>query len=967
MTIDTGLSTTSTNPVQNKVVTQALGTRAPLSDLEAVQQTVSQLSASLAAESTERSAQYTQLLTSLQSYANQKIAEANWMTRNDIIAFVDDEITSMISEHNVSATAHADIRALLNDTVTLAAFNAHTDGGYNPVTELNDALHVTLSEKTDWNAAVMAIDDHLDVLTVDIIHITQEERVKWNSATTDLANHIVNQFIHVTESEVETWTNAAEGFAAHTADVTAGYDSPHVTYADRVKWDKVVTDLTAHIADSVNSASPHLHAGERATWNAAIVDLASHVASSDIHITALMRTQWDTARAAANSHLAITSGNPHGTTAADLDAYTTTQVDTKISNTRTQLLSDAQSSVNALLAGGIRYRGTVGTVSELMSMTGYVHGDAFIVTDDPGYSYIDVDGTTKYQACIYICQVTDGSPSWVAFSEPFKINLNTFDTKASANTRIATAINVHDTDPSAHSTVFAAIQSAASDRMGDIEDDLDTLSSQSLPKSTFQTHANNKSNPHQVTAEDVGTLTSSEIATLVDAAEADVEVYAEQKIGSMVASTFKWRGTFEFPAAGSGIADPLVTMSKRSTAWHRGTANAETDNPAFGDCYTEQGSARMYVFTGIPMDVDVNTEPAPTSAADYARFGWDDVGNILDTNSILSEALSKITELIAIHDGDTDAHQTIQSSIADFTGDITVGGETFHGIIDALTTVISRYQALGTVRQTASLVELVNNLYDQYTNKQNKITAGLAIKLNEFDAGGNPVTYSGDVPSAPVATTQIAWDPTDMLGDGLVFSDGMLKCSYNTVTRTVHDPVTDEDITTTHVVLGEAYATLDWVSTYTAGLMTRTAVANALAGKQDRLTTGTGIAIYSVMDTSHNAIKYDEGGNIVYKKTQQLDDFGQPVYTEDGDPIFVNVQKRDDNGNLMFDQGGNPIYEEAEDEDTVVADETHLEISTIAEDEQVLELTVLRLQDHVTGEWHEIRIDEDGDLTSVRV
>lgn len=973
MTIDTGLSTTSTNPVQNRVVTRELGTRAPLTELTALSTRVSELNLAVTNETQQRTQQYNQLLGSLQSYIDSAIAQADWMTASQIRTYADDKLTELVSVHNVSTSAHGDLRKLIEDSVTLATFESHTDGGYNPVTKLNDALHVTLYDKVNWNAAADAIDDHLDTASVNTIHITQEEREKWTGASREVTDHTSNPAIHVTESDKETWSNAASGYSSHAADVAHGYNRPHVTYADRVAWDGMVESLTRHVADTVLASSLHLRDGERAAWNAAKTTLENHVAAAGIHITDGERYAWDEAAASIATHVAVVAGNPHGTTASDVGAYTKSEANSKVAASKTEMVEEAETSMRSLMAGGVRYKGSVTTYTELLSISEYSAGDAYIVTGDETFSYIDIDGTVRYQSCVYICQVAQsGAAEWIPFSEPFKVNLNLFDTKESARTRIDNAITEHDEDANAHSTVFAAARDAMTHRMDAIEQRIATLDESTVPMSDFEQHRDNTDNPHAVTAEQVGTLTDDQIEALVDGAQATAIAYAENKIGSIAASTFKWRGSFSFPEAGSDTEDPLIALSKSKdgdgnyTAWRRGTAVSDGDSPAYGDCYTETGSGRMYVFTGIPVGTDLDTETLPSSNTDrdgYARFGWDDVGNILDSATIIANAIAQARALIEMHNVDENAHQSIQNAVAEYNNPISVGGESFANVIDALVAVIGRYQAIGTVRQTASLVELVNRLYDQYTNKQSRIIEGLGIKLTNYDAEGNELPA---VAVEGVATTSIAWDPSDMIGTGLAYEDHILRCTYETKAMTTIDAEGNE-IVKRYVTLGESYASLDWVSSYVAGLMTKAAVDEALAKKQDKLTAGAGIAIFSVMDTSHNGIKVDEAGNPVFKREPVLDENGYPTYDEDGNQIYAYVQKRDETGALVFDQNGDPVYEEEEDDTVVIADQTHLEISTVAEDEQVLELTKLQLQDHVTGKWYDIRIDEDGDLTSAEV
>lgn len=1061
MTIDTGFSTTSTNPVQNKVITEALGTKAPVSSLEAVQQalTAAELLLTSAADFSNLIAT---MKAELQAYVDTCIAEADWMDRATIWSICDDEIASRISRHNVDVQAHADIRALIEGCVTLATFSSHTSGGYDPVTGKNTSLHVTSEDRINWDAAALAIDEHLDEVYSASIHLAAGDRERWNGAATAIITHIADGTIHVTEALKSTWSAAASGFTSHIADVVTGNEAPHVAYGDRTAWNKAAQDVAAHIADMVLQTSPHLRTGERAAWNAAMQAQSQHAANLGIHVGTSDKERWDEAAAAIVRHMATVTGNPHGVTAANVGAYTTAEADSKIETEKAVLQANAQAAIQALLAGSVRYVDAVETLAELYELDA-AHGDAYIVTRDPSLVYWDKDGNEVYQSCVYVCTIAgDGSVSWVAFSAPFTVDLSEFATDDEVADAVAEAVRAHDRDATAHEAAISAFIDEIRADVESIRETVEGYAESKLDKTTFEAHANDFNNPHHVTAEDVGTLTGEEIEDAIGEAEQRVIDAATEKINEMVVSTLKWKSTID-------SFDELVAMSSLPTAWRKGAdrPDGETFTPDYGFCYTVSGTAQMFVYLGVPEDLDpetwapetdgtaanyaalcalaladtaevqvVTTVPnaqalvslaqegmavsggryavlggsvyrftavptvrpettdpldwgwvavdtdytlakgarywvsglrkvftfngrprtAPTSGTTLAdaqalgwtetgltteellEWGWDDVGNVFNTSEVLNRALAAAQELLNAHNLSGDAHPAIQSAINEFTqmrvhfpgdgdDDATADGYWTVGVNAILNKAVSVYSGLATTRQIVALTALVDRLYAEYANKQCKLIAGDAIVLNQLNADQEPVEEGEDA-----AFTEIKWDAysvlkkkldeygNPVLGDdgrpaidesyGLTFKDGELYSTFHKKLVTKEDGSTEF-----HVVLGEAYATLKWLTDYVAGIATWTNIEAELAKKQDLLTEGPGIDIRTVVDADH-------------------------------EETYVNA-------------AGETIT-------VTVADRTHLEISTVPEEEQSLELTLLRLYGD-DGKWYDLRVNENGDLTTTEV
>lgn len=1164
MVIDTGLSTTSTNPVQNRAVTLALGSLAPLADLEDAVALLDAARATLSS-STAYTAALTELQTALTAYVQSAVQAADWMDRAAIRAVADDQVGQRISEHDASAAAHPDLREIAENAVTLAAFEAHTQGGFDPVTGVNSALHISSADRLNWDAAKIAADEHFAEAYFSVHHITAADREDWNTASDALLKHVVDDDVHVTASLKAAWASAAAGLTAHTADVVAGNEAPHVAYEDRVAWNRAVTDLTSHVADFVLQTAPHLRAGERTAWNNAATMLSTHVAdyvlATAVHLRDGERASWTEAADAIRSHVGTVAGNPHHVTAENLAggaAYTKTAADAKITQEKDALIESASNTVKAFLAGSVRYMGVIdGGLADLRTEApSPAHGDAYIVTSEPGNSYIDVDGNTVYQAMLYVATVDSetSAQDWVPFGRPFTVDMSKLMTKEAAQQYVAALINTHNADSNAHSALFEAIRESYAAAAGALAGRATSLEASKLDKSEFLAHVNRMDNPHAVTAADLDTLSRYEIEQLISGAQAAVVAAAKAKIGAMVASTFKWRGTVSdvYTLRDKSLLPTAAGATAHGSGDTTDYSAGDSHNPELGDSWTVEGSAQMYVYTGRPVNVTRGTDTVPVTAAgwypaglsavgdiasgvvepvgdihpymrlatlalgdtaevaatrvpniaalvsasqaatqpavgsryvvplsgtnyavfrfdgyspssdpsdaptstdptdwgwtlvfasaavpgvdatalysvqtpkagdtvwvvpvdgetgdlagarkfvfrgrsagvtsftpatsgkptlaeleslgwhvdelttaDLADWGWDDVGNVLNTSEVLQQAIAQATAIVSQHDSDENAHASIQAAISAYTnlkvhfpGDAndvpSAAGYWTVGVNAVLTKAAEKYAGLATTRQIAALVALVDSLYAAYANKQSKLVEGLAIKLTDLDASNQPVG-AGATP----AKTQISWDPMAILKKtaggavdesyGLNFSDGELFSTYQMKYQVT--PLTDVDATkagtlktalddlisalstgsaqsiararaalatayndleaqgTWKVTLGEAYATLRWLANYTAGVATWDAIQVALDGKQDKLVAGKGLQFRQVVD--------------------------------DADEI----------------------------DGVVTATATHWEITTLPEEEQTLELTSLRLMGD-DGKWYDLRVNEDGDLTTTEV
>lgn len=212
VTVDSTLSSTSTNPVQNKVVNSAIANEVTARD-SAIATAKSSAISTAASDATSKA---DKALASAKSYTDTKTASLASTTVVD----------NKISTHNTSTSAHSDIRNLISELTT--RLNALADSDDTTLDQMSEIVAYIKANKTLIDSVTtnkVNISDIVNNLTTNVsnkplsaaqgvvikglIDVLQSE-VDSKANSTDLTSHTGNTSIHVTASEKTAWNNKSD-------------------------------------------------------------------------------------------------------------------------------------------------------------------------------------------------------------------------------------------------------------------------------------------------------------------------------------------------------------------------------------------------------------------------------------------------------------------------------------------------------------------------------------------------------------------------------------------------------------------------------------------------------------------------------------------------------------------------------------------------------------------------------------
>lgn len=149
--VDSALSSTSTNPVQNKVVNSALSGKVPTTRTVNGKALTGNITLSAGDVGADASGAASSALSSAKAYSDANLNVAKSYTDTKIDAIVGEgasETLDTIGEISQAIEDHRDVTDALNAAVGNKAnasdFNAHKD---------NTTIHITSTERTNWNSA----------------------------------------------------------------------------------------------------------------------------------------------------------------------------------------------------------------------------------------------------------------------------------------------------------------------------------------------------------------------------------------------------------------------------------------------------------------------------------------------------------------------------------------------------------------------------------------------------------------------------------------------------------------------------------------------------------------------------------------------------------------------------------------------------------------------------------------------
>lgn len=410
--IDDQLSSVSTNPVQNKVITLALDNYAVSADFASVHTAIAAFNSALQIEHAAR-AKY---LETTSETARQYVTDAIELALNTTQRIVDETSAeycrTLLDAHNANTFGEYDSRYQFNDTdvyvshpelrdkfayrVTKAAFAAH--GG-------NTTIHVTNALKQLWNDSYDLIRFHV---TNDFIHINGDERASWNASLSDAAStfaqHAQNLTArrHVSAEGKTSWNSMVSAYARHAIDADqfpSGYGKPnHVSNALRDSWNSAISGLVAHVATFGDGS--HITEAERVDFDELHDEVLVHRGNGDLHVTSTEIVNWNDFDSRITAHVATITGNPHGLTPVMLDIYTSGRTDQLVETELGEAIDELVDQIAVDYDMLFRFKGVI---EEIVSLPSYAYaqvGDSWKVLHDTQYT--GADGVTRWISAIYI-------------------------------------------------------------------------------------------------------------------------------------------------------------------------------------------------------------------------------------------------------------------------------------------------------------------------------------------------------------------------------------------------------------------------------------------------------------------------------------------------------------------------------------------------------------------------------------
>lgn len=325
--VDSSLSSSSTNPVQNKVVNSALSGKVPTS------RTI-----------------------------NGKALTGNIsLSASDVGADASGTASSVVSTHNTSATAHSDIRDLITGLTT--RLNA-----------LADSDDTTLDQLSEIVAYIKTNKDLIDGITTSKVNVSDIVNNLTSTATNKplAANQgkVLKDLIDALTTVVDGKANSGHSHAI--SDVTglqsaldgkaASSHGTHVSYSTTAP----VMDGTASVGTASTVArSDHKHPTD--TSRASKTEFDTHNSDTTKHITSTERTNWNGAVTKLNG---IESGANKTVVDSSLSSSSTNPVQNKVVNTA---LGNLTSAVSANTSSINSHSTSIGnlqtTVSEIQEIT----------------------------------------------------------------------------------------------------------------------------------------------------------------------------------------------------------------------------------------------------------------------------------------------------------------------------------------------------------------------------------------------------------------------------------------------------------------------------------------------------------------------------------------------------------------------------------------------------------------------
>jgi len=141
----------------------------------------------------------------------------------------------------------------------------------------NEELHITATERTDWNAKVSK-DELIQHTSDDVAHVTEDDRVYWNLKVeeTDFLRHVSDNGAHVTQVDRDKWDTKASTATATTT--SAGL----LSEVDKAKLDNIEAEATKTVVENVLTSTSETNALSAAQGSILRTLIESHAAAAHL-------------------------------------------------------------------------------------------------------------------------------------------------------------------------------------------------------------------------------------------------------------------------------------------------------------------------------------------------------------------------------------------------------------------------------------------------------------------------------------------------------------------------------------------------------------------------------------------------------------------------------------------------------------------------------------------------------------
>lgn len=301
--VDSSLSSTSTNPIQNKVinaefdaVSEAMGALELSIDSKAdashnhndIYETKTDAETKLAEALDVASSAGSNALVQAKSYTNEKVKIIN-----DSLDLKADASTvdSKISTHNTSTSAHSDIRDLITGLTT--RLNALADSDDTTLDQMSEIVAYIKANKTLIESITTSKINVSDIVN----NLTTNSTSKVLSAAQGVA---IKALIDALETELDSHTHAIADVSGLQSALDGKAASSHGTHVSFDSTNKPKMDGTSAFGTSTKVArADHVHPTD--TSRASQSSLDSHTGNTTSHITSTERTNWNSAKTHADS------------------------------------------------------------------------------------------------------------------------------------------------------------------------------------------------------------------------------------------------------------------------------------------------------------------------------------------------------------------------------------------------------------------------------------------------------------------------------------------------------------------------------------------------------------------------------------------------------------------------------------------------------------------------------------------